>query len=74
MVPRMDNDVLTFTVPPSVGGISIVQQAVSATSTVSVQGRTIPNASIPNLLKTPAGLVLFDDNNPTPSTDGPQSS
>ena len=67
------NDVLTFNVPPSVGGLCIVQQAVSATSTVSVQGQTTPNASIPNLLKTPGGLVLFDDNNPNPPTEGPST-
>ncbi len=66
------NDVLTFKVPASVGSISIVQQAVSATSTVGVRGTTVPNASIPNLLTTPGGLVLFDDNAPQP-TNGPSA-
>lgn len=63
------NETLTFKVPPSTGSITVVQQAVSATSSVVFKGTEIPNASVPHRLTTPAGLVLYDDTD-TPPADG----
>ncbi len=62
------NETLTFSVPPSTGGITVVQQAVSANTSVGFQGTGIPNASVPHRLTTPAGLMLYDDN-ATPPAD-----
>jgi len=66
------NETLTFNVPPSVGGLTVVQQAVNATSTVTVSSRVLPNASAPHLLTMPSGMVLFDDTVPPPF-DGEQA-
>lgn len=63
------NDVIHFTVPANTGGVTIVQQAVSATEAVTYQGQSIANASVPTALKNPAGALLYDDN-AAPPADG----
>ncbi len=60
------NEAVTFTVPPSTGSLTVLQQAVTATDSISINSVPRPNAAAPHLLTTPAGYLLFDDTLPAP--------
>jgi hypothetical protein len=55
------NDAVTFEVPPGTYGLSVVEQAVSASDSLTYQGFTLDNAAVPLTLTGPSGQVLYDD-------------
>ncbi len=60
---------LTFDVPPGTASLSIISQGTSAANTISISapdGRKVVlgNTVVPTLLRSPDGVVLYDDSDP----------
>jgi hypothetical protein len=67
---RTVNEVVTFTVPPNTGSVTIVQQAQIATMTVVFQNTEIDNSAVPLRITKPDGTLAYSDTadagNPSP--------
>ena len=55
-------ETVTFNVPAGAGSLSIISQAVDATSTITFRGTTIDNSVVPTNLIEPGGTKIYDDN------------
>ena len=62
-------EVLQFNVPVGTAGLTILSQAVSAGDTVTYKGSVLDNTVVPDLVKTPAGNVIWDENAGIPDGD-----
>ena len=64
---RSIGETVTFKVASGTGSVSIVQQAVSATSAIVFQGTVIENTVVPGKVFGPDGGLLYDDSAVTPA-------
>jgi hypothetical protein len=66
------NELVSFDVPPGTASLTIVEQAISAPDTITINGTiAIANAAVPDKVRDPLGSIVYDDNPPSPPPPDP---
>jgi len=66
------NDPVSIDVPAGTASLTIVEQAISAPDSITINGTiTIPNVAVPDKLRDPLGTLIYDDNPPSPPPADP---